>query len=184
MDSTIQSGTRSVWQIDPAHTLIEFAARHMMVSTVKGRFTGITGRISIDEANPADSEVEAEIDVKSVITGVDQRDQHLLSKDFFEVDTYPTITFKSTRIELQGSERAKVHGDLTLHGTTKEVVLDAELTGFGKNPWGKEVAGFEARTTINRKDFGLGFHVALETGGVLVSDNIRIEISVEANRPE
>jgi polyisoprenoid-binding protein YceI len=176
--------TRSIWQIDPAHTLVEFAVRHMMVSTVKGRFTGVKGTIAVDPANPAASTVEAEIDVKTVVTGADQRDQHLLTSDFFEVEKYPTITFTSTRIEPQGEERAKVYGNLTLHGVTKEVVLDTELTGVGKNPWGKEVAGFEGRTSISRKDFGLGFNVALETGGVLLGDTIRIEISVEANKAE
>lgn len=178
------SGTITRWEIDPTHTLVEFAARHMMVSTVKGHFTVIKGTICIDEANPSNAEVEAEIDVRSLSTGVDARDQHLLAEDFLEADTYPTITFRSTRIDPHGRERAEIHGELTLHGVTREVVLDAELTGFGRNPWGKEVAGFEARTTINRKDFGLGFHVALETGGVLISDTIRIEISIEANKSE
>ncbi len=184
MTSPTAPATRSIWQIDPAHTLVEFAVRHMMVSTVKGRFTGVKGTIAVDPANPAASTVEAEIDVKTVVTGADQRDQHLLTSDFFEVEKYPTITFTSTRIEPQGEERAKVYGNLTLHGVTKEVVLDTELTGVGKNPWGKEVAGFEGRTSISRKDFGLGFNVALETGGVLLGDTIRIEISVEANKAE
>jgi polyisoprenoid-binding protein YceI len=175
-----QTATRTTWEIDPAHTLIEFSARHMMVTTVKGRFTGIRGTITLDESNPAQSSVEAEIDAKTLQTGAEQRDQHLQSPDFLEVEKYPTITFRSTKVEVEGRERAKVHGDLTVHGVTKEVVLDTELTGFNRNPWGKDVVGFEARTQINRKDFGLHWNVALETGGVLVGDTIRIEVAVEA----
>lgn len=175
-----QSPTRTTWQIDPAHTLIEFSARHMMVTTVKGRFTGIHGTITLDEANPAQSSVEAEIDAKTLETGAEQRNQHLRSADFLEVDKYPTITFKGTRVEVEGRERAKVHGNLTIHGVTREVVLDAELTGFNRTPYGTDVAGFEARTQINRKDFGLLWNVALETGGILVGDTVKIELAVEA----
>lgn len=182
MATQAQTGTRTTWEIDPAHTLIEFSTRHMMVTTVKGRFTGIRGTINLDTANPTNSSVEAEIDSKTLETGADQRNEHLRSADFLEVDKFPTINFKSTRIELEGNERAKVHGNLTIHGVTKEVVLDTELTGFNRNPWGKEVVGFEGRTTINRKDFGLQWNVALETGGVLVSDTVKIELAVEATK--
>lgn len=175
-----QSGTRTSWQIDPAHSSIEFSARHMMVTTVKGRFTGVSGTITIDESNPANSSAEAVIDAKTLETGAEQRNQHLKSSDFFEVDKYPTITFKTTRIQLEGRERAKVHGNLTMHGVTREIVLDTELNGYGKNPWGKQVAGFDARTSISRKDFDLNWNVALETGGVLVGDTIKIELGIEA----
>lgn len=172
--------TRTTWELDPAHTLIEFSTRHMMVTTVKGRFSGVRGTITIDETDPAKSSAEAEIDARTLASGADQRDQHLRSADFLDADNYPTITFKSTRVRVEGKERAKVYGNLTIRGTTREVVLDTELTGFGTNPWGKEVVGFEARTTINRKDFGLNWNVALEAGGVLVSDNVKIELAVQA----
>jgi polyisoprenoid-binding protein YceI len=173
------SATKTVWQIDPAHSLLEIAARHMMVTTVKGRFKGIQGTIVLDEADLARSSVEAEIDAASLDTGVEQRDTHLKSGDFLEVEKYPKITFKSTKVEPQGKEKAKITGDLTIRDVTREVALDAELTGFGKNPWGKEVAGFEVRTSINRKDFGMVWNVALETGGFLVGDTFRIEIDAE-----
>ena len=176
-----QTGT-STWQIDPAHTLVEFAGRHMMVTTVKGRFKGVRGTITIDEADPARSAVEAELDAASLDTGNEQRDAHLKSPDFLDVEKYPTITFRSTRAQPQGNERARVTGELTVHGVTREVTLDTELTGFGRNPFGKEVAGFEARTTLNRKDFGLTWNMALETGGVLVSDTLKVEINVEATK--
>jgi polyisoprenoid-binding protein YceI len=176
-----QTGT-STWTLDPAHTLVEFAGRHMMVTTVKGRFKGVRGTITIDEADPARSAVEAELDAASLDTGNEQRDAHLKSPDFLDVERYPTITFRSTRVEPQGNERARVTGALTVHGVTREVTLETELTGFGRNPFGKEVAGFEARTTLNRKDFGLTWNVALETGGVLVSDTLKIEINAEATK--
>ena len=174
-----QTGT-STWAIDPGHTLVEFSGRHMMVTTVKGRFKDVRGTLVIDEADPSRSSVEVEIGAASLDTGNEQRDTHLKSPDFLEVEQYPTITFKSTRVEPQGDERARVVGELTVRGVTREVTLDAELTGYGKNPWGKEVAGFEARTTLNRKDFGLTWNVALEAGGFLVSDILKVELHVQA----
>ncbi len=178
----INTETKTTWQIDPAHSVVEFSGRHMMVSTYKGRFKGIKGTIVIDEATPEQSSVEVEIDTTTVDSGQEQRDGHLKSPDFLDVATYPTITFKSTKVVPEGNEKAKVTGDLSLHGVTKPVTLDVELNGFGKNPWGKDVAGFEARTTISRKDFDLNFNVALETGGVLLGDTIKIELHVEANK--
>jgi polyisoprenoid-binding protein YceI len=178
----INTETKTTWQIDPAHSIVEFSGRHMMVSTYKGRFKGLKGTIVIDEANPAESSVEVEIDTTTVDSGQEQRDGHLKSPDFLDVATYPTITFKSTKVVPEGNEKAKVNGDLSLHGVTKPVTLDVELNGFGKNPWGKDVAGFEARTTISRKDFDLNFNVALETGGVLLGDTIKIELHIEANK--
>lgn len=174
--------TRGAWQLDPAHTLVEFSGKHMMFTTVKGRFNSVRGTILLDEANPANSSVEAEIDANSLYSGVEYRDNHLRSADFLEAEKFPTITFKSTRIERQGEDSAKVIGDLTIHGVTREVTLDTELTGRGKNPQGMETIGFEARTTINRKDFGLTWNMALETGGFLVGDTIKIEIAVEAHK--
>jgi len=178
----VSSATRSIWTLDPAHTLVEFSAKHMMFTTVKGRFKTVRGTILLDEANPANSSVEAEIDAKSLDSGVEFRDNHLRSADFLEADKYPTITFKSTRIELQGDDRARITGDLTIHGVIRQVELDAELTGRGQNPMHEDTIGFEARTAINRKDFGLTWNMALEAGGVLVGDTIKIEIAVEAHK--
>jgi polyisoprenoid-binding protein YceI len=176
------NATATQWQIDPAHTLLEFSARHMMFATVKGRFTGLKGTIWLNEANPVESGVEVDIDAASIQTGVEQRDQHLRSPDFLEVEKFPQITFKSTKVEPEGHDKAKVSGDLTIHGVPRPVTLEVEITGRGKNPRGNEVIGFDARTTINRKDFGLGWNVALEAGGVLVGDNLKVELSAEAVR--
>lgn len=171
--------TATTWTIDPSHTLVEFSARHMMVTTVKGRFTDVKGVITNFDSNPANASVDVEIATASLTTGDDGRDSHLKSADFFEVETYPTITFKSTKVEGSG-ESFKVTGNLTIHGVTKEVVLDASFHGTGTNPWGKTVAGFAAETKINRKDYGLNWNVGLEAGGVLVSDQIKISIDAQA----
>ena len=172
--------TRTTWSIDPGHTTIGFTGKHMMFTTVRGRFRDVQGTIVLDEANPAASSVEVQIDAASVDSGVEQRDGHLKSPDFLHVEEHPQITFRSTSVEPQGATRARVTGDLTIRGTTRPVVLDATLTGRGKNPWGKQVVGFEAATRINRKDFGLTWNVALETGGLLVSDELKIELEVQA----
>lgn len=174
-----ESTTQNIWQLDPYHTLVEFSAKHMMITTVKGRFQSVRGTFTFNEADPARSSVEVEIDAASLVSGTEYRDNHLKSADFLEVDKYPVITFKSTRIEPTGSDHGKITGDLTIHGVTREVVLDTELTGRGKNPRNQEVVAFDARTAISRKDFELNWNMALETGGMLVSDTIKIEISVE-----
>jgi polyisoprenoid-binding protein YceI len=176
------TSARSVWTLDPAHTLVEFSGKHMMFTTVKGHFKNVTGAITLDEANPSNSSVEVEIDANSLYSGVDYRDDHLRSGDFLDVENFPTLTFKSTRVEVEGAARAKVYGDLTIRNVTREVVLDTELTGRGKNPMGTETVGFEARTTINRKDFELTWNMALETGGWLVGDTVKIELAVEAHK--
>jgi polyisoprenoid-binding protein YceI len=168
------------WTIDGSHSLAEFSVKHMMVSTVKGRFQKVSGNITWDETNPANSSVEATIDAASITTNDDKRDAHLASADFFETEKYPTITFKSTRVEAKNADNFKVSGDLTMHGVTKEVTLDVEYNGSGKNPWGMTVAGFTAKTSLNRKDYGLNWNVALETGGMLVSDKINITLEIEA----
>jgi polyisoprenoid-binding protein YceI len=175
-----QTQTRTTWQIDPSHSNIEFGVKHMMFTTVKGRFAGVTGSVVLDEANPEQSYVEAEIDATSIDTRAEQRDTHLRSADFFDVEQFPTITFKSTKVEVEGNERGLVTGDLTIKGVTQPVTLEVELNGYGKNPWGMDVAGFTATTKINRKDFGLNWNVALETGGVLVGDQIKIELEIQA----
>ena len=177
--SDAEAETRGRWQFDPPHTLVEFSTKHMMITTVKGNFKSVHGKLLYDEADPSRSSVEVEIDAASLYTGTDMRDNDLRSPRFLEVDKYPTITFRSTRVEMLSSNHGLVTGDLTIHGVTREVVLDTELTGRGKNPGGKEVVAFEAKTSINRKDFGLHWNVALETGGFLVGDIIKIEIAVE-----
>lgn len=173
----------TTWQIDPAHTLVEFAAKHMMFTTVKGRFTGVRGTIVDHQDDPSQSSVEAEIDAATITTGDEQRDTHLRSADFLDVENHPTISLKSTRIE-GSKEHFRVIGDLTIRGTTREVTLDANFNGRGRNPYGKDVAGFSAETEINRKDFGLTWNVALEAGGWLVGDRIKIELDVQAVRQE
>jgi polyisoprenoid-binding protein YceI len=168
------------WTIDGSHSLAEFSVKHMMVSTVKGRFQTVSGNITWDETNPANSSVEANIDASSITTHDEKRDAHLASADFFETEKYPTITFKSTKVEARNADNFKVTGELTMHGVSKEVTLDVEYNGTGKNPWGMTVAEFTAKTSISRKDYGLNWNVALEAGGMLVSDKINITLEVEA----
>jgi polyisoprenoid-binding protein YceI len=169
------------YTIDPAHTLVELSAKHMMFTTVKGRFSGISGTIVHD--GPDGASVDAQIDAASLTTGDVQRDQHLRSADFLDVENYPKITFTSTRVDGSGSaEHFKLIGDLTIHGITREVILDTEFNGSGTNPYGQQLAGFSAQTEINRKDFGLNWNVALETGGVLVSDKIKVRLEVQGVR--
>jgi polyisoprenoid-binding protein YceI len=172
--------TATTWAIDPAHTAVEFSVRHMMVSSTKGRFTGVTGTLVIDEQNPENSSADVTIDAATVDTREERRDAHLRSADFLEVEKYPAITFKSTRVVPERGDRYKVYGDLTIHGVTQPVVLDTEYFGQNKTPWGSEVVGFSAETKINRKDFGLTYNAALETGGFLVGDEVKIRLEVEA----
>ncbi len=173
---------RTTWQIDPAHSLVEFAVKHMMFTTVKGHFTGIAGTIVADEAHPENSTVEVTIDATTITTGAPDRDTHLRSADFLETDKYPTITYKSTSVESRGADKLTVHGDLTMRDVTRPVDLEVELTGRGTTPFGKEAAGFSATASINRKEWGLNWNVALETGGVLVSDTLKILIEIEATK--
>jgi polyisoprenoid-binding protein YceI len=168
------------WELDAAHSLIEFSAKHMMVTTVKGRFTKHSGVLELDEQNPSASKVDVTIDVNSLYSGDEKRDAHLLSADFFDVEKYPTITYKSTKVEEVGDNHFRITGDLTIHGVTKEVVLDANLEGQATNPWGKRIAAFTLHTSVNRKDYGLNWNVALEAGGVLVSDKVNINIEAQA----
>jgi len=178
-------GQETVWEIDPKHTLVEFSVRHMMFTTVKGRFTGVSGTIHCaDEADPSRASVEAEIVTASINTGDEQRDIHLRSADFLDVDNYSKIIFTSTGVEVRATDELRVVGQLTVHGITREVTLEATFNGRGKNPWGQEVAGFSAETTINRKDFGLTWNAALESGGLLVGDKLEIRIEVQAIRQQ
>ena len=171
------------WQIDTKHSQIEFAVRHMMLSTVRGRFKQFSGDITIDEQNPENSQFAATIDVASIDTGDEGRDGHLRSADFFDVAQYPTATYTSTRIEKTGEDTYKVYGDLTLHGVTKEVPLELTLEGVTKDMQGNRRAGFTVQASFNRKDFGLTWNVGLETGGVLVSEKVNITIEAQVVEP-
>lgn len=172
-------GSRTLWLADPAHTDVSFSAKHMMIATVKGRFTQVEATLELDEADFTNSTVEARIDASSLYTGVDYRDNHLRSADFILAEQYPHITFQSARIERTGKDRYNVHGDLTIRDVTRPVVLDATFEGRGFAHDGKEHVGFSARTTVNRKDWGLNWNVALETGGVLVGEQVKIAIDLE-----
>jgi polyisoprenoid-binding protein YceI len=167
------------WEIDASHSQATFSVKHMMVSTVRGHFNVLSGHLHIDEQNPQNSWVEAQVDAASIDTRDERRDGHLRSADFFDVQTYPTITFKSTRVEHISGNEYHVTGDLAMHGVTRPVTFKAEYFGQGKNPWGLTVAGLSAKTKINRKDWGLNWNQTLETGGWLVSEDVTIEIDLE-----
>ncbi len=167
------------WNIDSAHSEINFTVRHMMISNVRGHFEKFSGVVEFDEQNPQNSHVEVEIDTSSIDTREAQRDAHLKSADFFDVAQYPTMRFKSTRVEVLSSERGRITGDLTIRNVTRPAVLDVSYSGQAKSPWGTTSAGFTASTRINRKDWDLVWNVALETGGLLVGEEIKIELELE-----
>lgn len=172
------------WKIDSAHSHIQFSVRHMMISTVRGEFEEFDGTIDFDQDNPEHSNIEVRIDAASINTREEDRDNHLRSDDFLNVEEYPYLTFNSKRVEPQGDDRGRVVGDLTIRGVTNEVVLDVDFQGVAKSPWGATSAGFSGSTTINRKDWGLTWNQALETGGVLVGDKIEIDIELELIKQE
>lgn len=174
----------TTWKIDEAHSSIEFVVKHMMVSRTKGRFTNFEGTIQLDEENFANSSVTVEIDVASIDTHDEKRDEHLRSADFFDVEKFPTITFASREVKPRGGDKFQLIGDLTIHGVTEETVINVERLGAGSSPWGQQVMGFEASTDVNRKRYGLTWNVALETGGFLVGDDIKINLEVEAIKQE
>ena len=167
------------WVIDQSHSQVLFSVKHMMISTVRGQFKNFTGTVEADEANPTAAQVDVQIDASSIVTGDEKRDGHLRSPDFFNTEEFPYITFKSTRVERLDESTGKLIGDLTIRDVTKQVVLDLEYAGQAKSPWGTTSAGFSASTKINRKDWGLNWNVALETGGWLVGDQITINIDLE-----
>ena len=181
--TTTATTAASVWTIDPAHTLVEFSARHMMVSSVKGRFTDVQGTITDIGDDPSRSSVDIQIAAASINTADPRRDGHLASADFLDAEQFPTITFKSRRVNGSGQD-FKLIGDLSIHGQTREVGLDVTFNGVGTSPYGQTIAGFSASTKINRKDFGLNWNVGLEAGGVLVGDQLKIEIELEAIKKE
>jgi len=169
------------WQIDPAHTNVEFTVRHMMISNVKGQFQKTLGTVTANGADPASAKIDATIDASSIDTRVGMRDAHLKSPDFLDAAKFPAITFKSTKVEAAGPGKWKVTGDLTIHGVTKPVVLEVEGSGPPiHDPMGNTRAGASATTKIRRSDFGLTWNKALESGGVLVGDEVAISIDVEA----
>ena len=167
------------WTIDPAHSRVGFAIKHMMISTVRGEFTEFEGEITLDEQDPSRSQATGRVRTSSTDTGNAERDGHLRSADFFDAEQHPTITFVSRRIEPQGGESFRVTGDLTMHGVTKELTLNAELTAPAKDPWGNMRRGVNLTGSLNRKDFGLTWNQALETGGFLVDDKVKLEIDLE-----
>ncbi len=176
------------YEIDTAHTSVTFKVRHLL-SKVTGKFSKFSGTFTYDPAKPETWKTEATVDVQSIDTNVADRDKHLRSKDFFDVDNekhpdYKTMTFVSTKITDIKKDKAKLHGNLTMHGVRKPVVLDLEIGGLATDPWGNKKAAFSATTTINRKDFDLTWNQTLETGGVLVGDEVEISLEVEGNLKE
>ncbi len=172
------------WQIDTAHSEITFSVRHMMISKARGRFDEFGGTINFDEENPSASTVDVTIQADSINTRNDDRDGHLKSADFLNVAEYPTITFTSTKVTPTDDDEGKLTGNLTIAGVTKEVTLDVEYAGQALSPWGATSAGFSGSTKIDRRDFGLTWNAALETGGVLVGNDIKIEIELELVKQE
>jgi polyisoprenoid-binding protein YceI len=166
------------WNIDPVHSEVGFSVRHMMVSKVRGRFTNFSGQL-VTADDPAASSVTAEIDLKSISTGNEQRDDHIRSADFFEVETYPTMTYRSTGIRVEDGEYI-LDGDLTLKGVTRRVPLRLELNGFGPDPYGGVRVGFTASGELNRRDFNVNFSAPMQNGGAVVSDKIGLQLEIEA----
>lgn len=178
--SPATSAAVTVWKIDSAHSSADFKIRHMMIANVKGAIKGIAGDLTEHATDASLSSIEATLDVSTIHTGEAQRDTHLKSADFFDTDKYPTITFKSTKVAKKGEGEYAVTGDLTIHGVTKPVTLDVTgPTEQHKDPWGNTRIGLEAATKINRKDFGLTYNAALETGGILVGEEVHITIELE-----
>lgn len=170
------------WQIDSSHSGIQFTVRHLVIAKVRGQFSRWTGALEVPGSDFAHASLDVVIDASSIDTGVADRDAHLRSADFFDVERHPEITFKSTGVTRTGADRLRVDGALTIKGSTREVALDVEVLGRAKDPWGNERAAFSATTSINRQEFGLTWNQALETGGVLVGDRIDIAIDIEAVR--
>lgn len=176
--------TTAPWQIDTAHTEVEFSARHLMISNVKGRFSNPAGSVTVDPKRPSVLDLEVTIPVATIDTRNEQRDTHLRSADFFDAENFPTITFKGKRVDGDLKGEFKLSGDLTIRGVTRQIVLDVTSEGAGDDPWGNERLGFSATGKVDRKDFGLVWNQLLETGGVAVGDTIKIVINTELMRPK
>ena len=181
MSSATQTASVTTWKIDPAHTSVEFSVKHMMITTVKGRFTDVTGDVTVDESNPSAARAQVTINAASIDTREPQRDAHLRSGDFFDVEKFPTLTFRTTRIE-GDTQNFKMTGDLTIHGVTRPIRLDVTHEGRAKDPWGGERVGYSATGRIKRSDYGLTWNAALETGGFLVGDEVKISLDIELIR--
>ncbi len=170
----------TTWKIDPAHSAAEFKVKHMMISNVKGKFSGITGTLTFDPADPTRSTVEASIPVATLSTGDEQRDGHLKSAEFFDVERFPTMSFKSSEVTPASAGEHAVVGELTMHGVTRVINFAVEgPSAPGKDPWGNTRIGLSATAKINRKDFDLSWNAALETGGVLVSDDVFLTLDIQ-----
>lgn len=173
---------QSEWSLDPVHSSIEFSVKHMMITTVRGRFKEVDAKVIVDEDNPENSYVEASLNAASIDTGSPDRDKHLRSADFFDAETYPTLTFRSKRVagaHAEEGDHFTVVGDLTIRDTVMEVSLDVTFDGRGTDPWGNQRAGFTAATEIDRRDWGLMWNQAIETGGVLVANKVKIQAEVQ-----
>ena len=181
MTTTTQTKT-STWTVDPTHSIVEFAVKHFVVTTVKGRFREFEGTLQIDAAHPENSSVSASINVASIDTAEGDRDTHLRSDDFFNAEKYPKITFQSTGVERLDDTNYRVRGDLTIRDVTKPVVLDTEFEGEVDDPWGNRRAAFTATTQISRKEFNVRWNQLIEGGGAVVSDNVKITLHIEAVR--
>jgi polyisoprenoid-binding protein YceI len=179
MTQTLTQTAAGTYQIDKGHSEVAFQVRHLLTK-VRGHFGDFDGTITFDQQTPSQSNVEVTIQTASIDTQTTDRDNHLRSADFFDVETFPTLTFKSVSAKPRSAELLDVLGDLTIHGVTKQVTLPVSYLGKAKDPWGNEKAAFEADLTINRKDFGLNWNAALETGGFLVGDEVKISLSIQA----
>lgn len=177
---TVPQTTTTTWNLDPVHSVVEFKVKHMMISNVKGQFTGVEGMLTLDENDIAGSRVQATIDASTINTREARRDAHLKSEEFFDVKQFPTLTFRSTKVKRAGDDELEVTGDLTIHGVTRQVTFQVEgPTEAGKDPWGSTRIGVSAMTKVNRKDFGLTWNATLETGGILVGDDVTITVDLE-----
>jgi polyisoprenoid-binding protein YceI len=170
---------RTTWTVDPVHSSVEFAVRHLMITTVKGRFTDVQGTVVLDDADPSAASAEITIQAASIDTREPQRDGHLKSADFFDVEKFPTLSFRSKGVRGSKGDGFTLIGDLTIHGVTREVALEVTSEGKAKDPWGGERAGYTATTRIKRSDFGLTWNQLLETGGFAVSDDVKISLDVQ-----
>jgi polyisoprenoid-binding protein YceI len=183
MIATAERQSTTTWNIDPIHTTAEFKVRHMMITNVRGHFTAVSGVLNLDEQHPANSRVEAQIEASSIDTRNGQRDAHLRSADFFDVENFPTLSFISTRVSRIGEGELSVEGDLTIRGVTRRVVFAVEgPSAPAQDPWGSTRIGLSARTKIDRKDFGLTWNAALEAGGMLVGDDVTITLDIQLLR--
>lgn len=176
---TTATAVKTVWKIDSAHTEAAFAVKHLMISTARGRFGAVEGLVEFDPSDLASASTQVTIDASTIDTREAQRDAHLRSADFFDVEKYPSLTFKSRRVDHISGDTFKLVGDLTIKDITREVVLDVTSHGFQKDPWGGERTGFSAKMAISRKDFGLLWNQILETGGFAVGDDVKITLDVE-----